>query len=308
MNGLVEGTNTVEPYSEEWFRNRAFNALKPMGNNIWDFSDSLLLYVPGTEEEYESAQQVESPYHQLVTKPERQYLEGIASTIVSELPQEFEYVDLGPGTEHKEQFIFDEAKRQGKKFSYVPVDISNKFLALSSSYASQQEIPTRPERSSFEVLPARMGAPNIPRYVSIGLTYTNYEPKQILELLKSIAGEHGLAFINSQIRDRVDMTEIAKIYGKDVIGIAKGKLKLLGLNFDTDISKLETDDGIRAWCEISRSTPELEKRGVMAGACLLVFQSLRTTKESLEKDVASVFSSHTLLDTGEPFIGVLLKA
>ena len=303
----MEALKSNELYSLEWFKNRAFKSLKKLGEGVWDFSDSLLLYAPGTEEEYEAVQQVESPYHKLVTQPEREYLEGIASTLVSELPSEFEYIDLGPGTEHKEQFIFDAAKQQNKKFTYAPVDISEKFLAQSSGYASQQNISTHPYRVPFEELPARLKSMGVPRFVLLGLTYSNYEPQAILDLLKILAGEEGFVFINSQIRDRVNMDEIKKIYKDNVYGMSKSKLQLLGLDIETDVSEIATDDGVRVWCTLKRSTPELERLGMVAGARLLAFQSLRTTKESLEKDIAAIFPEHKLFDTEAPFIGALLK-
>lgn len=274
---------------------------------MWDFSDSMLLYIPGAEETYEEIQHVENPYYQLVTKPERQYLESIAASVVSELPSTFEYIDLGPGTEHKEQFVFDEARRQHKEFSYIPVDISTKFLKLSADYATEQGIPTHSLRVPFEALPLELKDEGTPRFVSLGLTYSNYEPKVILELLKSIAGESGSAFINSQIRDRVDMGKIKEIYSGDVVNIAKPKLELLGLDLERDVADLNTDNGIKAWCTLRQATPKLERMGISAGAKLLIFQSLRPTRESLERDIAAIFPSYTLLDTGTSFVGALLK-
>ena len=296
-----------ELYGPQWFKERAIVSIHPKGDGSFDFSDSLLLYVPGTEEEYESIQQVEAPYHELVTKPERAYLEQIASQIVSMLPDGFEYVDLGPGSEHKEQFIFDEAKKQQKHFTYTPVDISERFLELAEAHARAQGIEVHTVQAPFEELVEKLGAPRAPRFVSIGLTYSNYEPAFILGLLKQVAGEGGYTFINSQQRDRVDMEQIQRIYKEDVYGIAKSKLELVGLAVDQDVASISTDDGIRAWCTLKNSSKILEKLGVTAGARLLIFQSLRSDKASLEEQVAQVFSEHTLFDTGAPFIGVLLK-
>lgn len=295
-------------YGSEWFAERALASIKPREDDSFDFSDSLLLYVPGTEEEYESIQQIEAPYHELVTKPECAYLEHIAAQVVSLLPNEFEYVDLGPGSEHKEQFIFDEAKKQQKEFMYTPVDISERFLALSSQHAREQGIPVNPVQAPFEELAEKLGPPHVPRFVSLGLTYSNYEPEFILELLKHVAGAGGYVFINSQQRDRVDMEQIRRIYREDVYGISKSKLRLVGLDVDRDVADISTDDGIRAWCTLKTSSPKLEKLGVAAGARLLIFQSLRTDKRSFETQVASVFPKYTLFDTGEPFIGALLQA
>ncbi len=47
----MEKLKPQEAYSEAWFRERAFNSLKKMGDNTWDYSDSLLLYSPGAAED-----------------------------------------------------------------------------------------------------------------------------------------------------------------------------------------------------------------------------------------------------------------
>ncbi len=304
---MEQAPKTVEDYSPGWFKKRAFDSLKKNEDGTWDFSDSLLLYIPGTEESYETIQQVDTPYHTLVTKPERAYLERIAQDVVKELPNEFEYVDLGPGSEHKEQFIFDAAKNQNKHFTYVPVDISQRFLELASKYASDQNIPTHSMRASFEELSTKLGKPTAPRFVSIGLTYSNYAPQEILQLLKEIAGEGGFAFINAQISDRVDMKKLTATYAQDGFNIAKSKLELIGLDSEKDISQTHTDEGIQIWSTLKNSTPQLEKRGIAAGSKLLIFQSLRPTKEKLETDVRQVFPNATFFDTGESYIGALLK-
>lgn len=294
-------------YSQEWFRDRAFKSLKKIGDGVWDFSDSLLLYAPGAEKEYELIQHIENPYYQLVTKVEREYLEEISSNLVSELPKEFEYIDLGPGTEHKEQFIFDESKRQDKKFTYAPVDINEKFLLQSSSYASQQNIPVHPYNVPFEELSTELQDSVIPRFVTLlGLTYSNYEPEVILPLLETIAGNAGLVFIDSQVRNRVDMDEIQGIYEDNLQAITRRKLRLLGLDFDINVAGFFADDGIRAWCVLKNSTPKLELLGITKGTKLLVFQSLRTTKESLEEDVSNFFSHYKLFNTRSSFVGALL--
>ncbi len=296
-----------EPYFLEWFQDKALKSLKKISDGVWDYSDSLLLYPPGTGEHYESIQQGEDSYSKLITKPEREYLESIADKVVAELPDEFEFIDLGPGTAHKEDFIFAAAKRANKKFIYRPVDVSEYFLRLAAEHASIQDIPSDPVHASFEELPEKLGKPNTPRFVSLGLTFSNYGPQEILKLLKEIAGAGGAVFIDAHMRDRVDMTELQKIYAKDMPGIIDPKMKLLGLDPEKDITARHTDDGIRIWYTLRNSTPQLEAMGIKAGDKLLVFRSLRYTRESFEKELAVASASYKLLDSDSPFIGAMLK-
>lgn len=297
-----------ELYSLEWFRTRARESLKKIKDGAWDFSDPLLLYAPSDGKEYEAVQQIDNSYYQLITKPEQEYLKDIAPRVVSELPEKFEYVELGPGTAQKEQIIFDEARRQHKEFIYMPVDISEHFLSLSTDRALKQGIQVHSLRAPFEELDMKLFGQKDFRLVSLlGLTYSNYAPTAILSLLKAIAGKKGSVLIDLQICDLVDMGEVRGIYKENLFDVVTAKLQLLGLDMDKDVANFEVDEEVRAWCELSHSTPELERMGIMPGDKLLAFQSLRPTKESLEMDIAAVFSSHTLFDTGESFIAALLK-
>ncbi len=296
---------TGAKYNQEWFKNRAFSSLKKLDNGVWDFSDSLLIYISSGAEIYESLQELDTPYYKLVTKPEHEYLKSIAKDVADMLPEHFDYIDLGPGTEHKEQFLFDELRKQGKTFTYIPVDISDHFLDMAESHASRQGIEVRKTKASFEELPELLSTPTVPRFVSIGLTFSNYNPQEIINLLKNIAEENGYAFINAQIRDRVDMIELHKVYQDDAEHIADDKLKLIGLDPVADITPRQADDGFRVECFILRNNKALEDIGVKDGDKLIVFQSLRYTKELLEKELSN--TDHTSFDTGTSFIASIIK-
>lgn len=292
-------------YTQEWFKKRAFSSLKKIREGVWDYSDSLLIYVSSGVEVYESLQEENTPYHQLVTKPEHAYLKMIADQVATRLPDSFDYIDLGPGTEHKEQYFFDAFKRMGKQFRYMPVDISEYYLNIARKQAEHQGIPCDPVQSSFEELPARLGTVSRPRFVSLGLTFSNYEPHVIVELLQNIAGPGGTAFVVAQMRDRIDMNELQKIYQEDVSHAMDEKLRLLGLDPSMDVTPRIADEGIRAWTTVLKSNPELEKLGVRAQDKLLVFQSLRYTKSSLEESLKD--TQYQAFDSGSSFIGVLVQ-
>ncbi len=294
-------------YNKEWFEKRALNSLRNIGKNLWDYSDSLLNYVFSSAEEYESIQETDTPYFKLVTKPEHEYLKSIAKNIAEILPNNFEYIDLGPGTEHKEQFLFDELKKQGREFTYIPVDINDHFLDLAENHASKQGIKTRKIKASFEELPEVLGRPTLPRVVSIGLTFVNYDPQEILKLLSNIAGKNGYLFINAQISDRVDMALLKNIYQEDTKALFDEKLKLIGLDPNSDIIERTTDDGIKLWCKILNSNKTLEKLGIFKNDKLMIFQSLRYTKEQLKSELEKTGNKYILFDTRTSFIASVIK-
>ncbi len=251
---------TQERFDTRWFQDRAFRSLQKIRDTEWDYSDSLLLYLPGSDENYDTVQETDTPYHTLVTAPERAYLRDIAEDIVAALPNEFEYIDLGPGTEHKEQFIFDALERAGKRCVYRPVDISERYLKLSAEHAGAQGIAVQPIRSPFEALPQVLGSSRMPRFVSLGLTYSNYHPEKILPLVKEIAGEGGVVFIEAQIRERTDMDTIQEIYRGVADLMAGDKIRLLGLDPEKDIERSDVTDEVRVWYTLKVAPRSLPRR------------------------------------------------
>jgi hypothetical protein len=295
----------MNEYSLGWFQEKAFSSLRKIKDGVWDFSDSLLIYVPNAEEKYEAIQEIDNPYYRLVTGPEKSYIDHIAGDIALALPDEFEYIDLGPGTEHKEQFIVEQLKKTGKKFKYVPVDIDKKYLSFAEQNAKSQGIPTRGIHSTFEELESKLDT-SLPRFVSIGLTYTNYSPDKVLPLLNTIARPQGKIFIDAQIRERVDIAEVADIYQNEAYNLLEPKIQLLGLGRD-DIAERWCDDKIQAWFSIKTPNQKLKDRGVKPGDKFLTYYFLRPTKESLATDISNYFKQYTVLDTGEDFVGALLS-
>jgi hypothetical protein len=293
-------------YNLEWFKNRALSSIHKNDDGSWDFSDSLLLYLPKGAAEYESLQEEGTPYFQLVTRPEREYLEKIATQVATCLPDHFEYIDLGPGTEHKEQYLFDALKTLGKKFTYIPVDISEYFLKLAQQHASAQGIDVHPVQASFEELSQKLIKSAVPKFVSLGLTFSNYEPRILFELLSKIAGEKGIIFIDAHMRDRTDMAKLREVYDIDARGIVTSKFDLIGIEASKGVADIRTDERIQVQCVIKEPGPLLNSKGVKTGDTMLVFRSLRYTKESLENEIKKIYKKYKLFDTGAPFIGALL--
>ncbi|MFZ2151614.1 MAG: L-histidine N(alpha)-methyltransferase [Minisyncoccia bacterium] len=296
-----------EKYNHAWFVERAMGSVHKIADNTWDYSDSLLLYMPSGVVEYEAVQNTDTPYHRLVTAPEHEYLQQVASDIVSELPDVFDYIDLGPGAEHKEQFFFDACKAQGKTFTYFPVDISEHFLNLAQTYAEAQNIETKTLKGSFEELPDVLGVSQKPRFVSLGLTFSNYNPAHITNLLKQIAGKNGFIFINAQMRDRTDMLQLRAIYEQAVSPLCLDKLQLLGLTIDKHVSVPFVDENNQAWCYVLEMSTQLEQLGIKKGDKILLFQSLRYTPETLETNIKESEATYKMYDIGSSFIASLIK-
>ena len=296
-----------ESYDLEWFEKRAHESLKQIESGVWDFSDSALLYTPEAVEGYEEIQQVDNNYHSTVTAPETKLLKGIADDVVKELPDNFYYVDLGPGTEHKEKVFFDAAKEQGKEFIYYPIDVSKHILDSASTFAYGLDIEPRPIQASFEECAKYLPKDKTHRFVSLGLTFVNYHVKDVLELLGNIIGSNGSAFITIHARDRVDMKLVREIYLEQFEPILFKKISLLGLDPEKDVENVDLTDGVQMWCDVINPSEPMQQKGIKKGDRLLVFQSLRRTLDEWLDDIKNVFPNISVFDNGLPFVGLLLK-
>lgn len=195
----------------------------------------------------------------------------------------------------------------GKGFRYRPVDISKRYLELARQYAASQNLAVEPVHSSFEELPEKLKSHLNPRFVSLGLTYGNFNPEHILGLLKQISGEDGYVYVEAQMRDRVDMNLIREIYKGVAFDMAKGKLALVGIDINHDVSKIEVDEDIRVWATVSNPSRVLTELNIEAGDRMLLFQSLRPNKEEFETPLQNAWPNYILIDTNASFIGAVLK-
>ena len=109
------------------------------------------------------------------------------------------------------------------------------------------------------------------------------------------------------MRNRLDMEALRKVYAEDGLTLADDKLKLLGLNPDTDVTPRTADGGIKVWCDVINPSKELKEIGVVEGDKLLVFQSLRYTPEQLREEVEKASKDYKIFDTGSSFIATLIK-
>jgi len=102
--------------NEAWFQKEAWKALHRDHDGSWDYSDSSLLYSPESLNAYRQMQEDGTEYANNVTAVEHDVLKRVARDLVADLPDRFAYMDLGPGTEHKEQYFFEAMQIAHKQF------------------------------------------------------------------------------------------------------------------------------------------------------------------------------------------------
>jgi hypothetical protein len=298
-------TNSTETYNEEWFKKRALASLKKVDDTTWDYTDSLLLYSPQGATAYTNAQEETSPYYISVIKPELEHLNVVAEEVSKILPQSFDFIALGPGTGEKEVYFLDVFKKQGKDFTYIPIDVSDHFLRLATEGAQKKNIIVAPKKISFEEFSKIEKGEKI-RFVSLlGLTFSNYTPASILQLLRDVAGVGGYIFIDTQIAERSNLVELKDIYQKYVAPACTQKIRLIGLDPMIDVSERLADEQITISCFLKHANEILQNKGLKNGDKIILFQSLRSSKDSFEK-MLSTFSS-IIFDKDGSYISALIK-
>lgn len=303
----VAALEKVEIGTEQWFHDEAWKILHRGNDGIWDFSDSSLTYSPASMQSYGDVQQEETEYEKNVTRVEHELLRESAPQLVAHLPKNFSYVDLGPGTEHKEQYFFDELQKSGRKFEYFPIDISAPVLEESSRFASEKKITTHPIIGRFEDLEKTIDqSVPIPRFVSLGATFANYEPEELISLMLRIAGDKGSVMVTAQLRDRIDIENTKKAYREpQMLKIFEGKLGLLGIQPD-DIECFDVTNDIVVRAKIKNPTPRLVSMGMMQGDWMTVLKSYRHSAEKIEALFRE--TDYTIYDTGKSFVVIHFRA
>lgn len=300
-------STTPDYGSPEWFANRAKESLV-MKDGFWDFSDSALFWTDEVMSNYKDAQtDSEDVYKKQVTDSETAYLKKITPDLVSHLPQNINYVDLGPGTENKQDLFIDEIQRRGKKLMYTPVDINKSVIDLVGQHVTKKGIAIHPVHSSFEDMDQFLIDNQTPRFLSLGLTFGNFDIDYILDIFEKTIGKEGLAFINIQPREKVkDFEKLKQAYSGHLTNIYNAKLKLIGLKIDPEIGTIEVTDEVKVYYTVKKPSQLAKNFGIKEGDKLFVFQSMRYPIEFLKSKLESRFDC-IYFDTEDDYLGILLK-
>lgn len=295
----LEGNTDIG--SVEWFQRQAWKSLQQSPDGSWDFSDSSPLYSPASLIAYRETQHEETEYGRHVTAVEHEVLQHVAPEIVLSLPSHFAYIDLGPGTEHKERYFFDAVQKAGKTIEYYAVDISKTVLIESERFASERNIACHSIHDRFEDIVQTVETQIAkPRFVSLGATFANYEPNIAIPMTLQFAGEDGSVMITAQLRDRIDIDEVRRAYvSPQMIKLYEGKLALLGL-FPEDIGGFRASDDIIVHARIKKPSRRLASLGMKPGDSMNVLKTYRWTHEQLKEALRD--TQYSLHDAGKTFV------
>ena len=296
-------------FSEQWFKEGAIKNIEQLQKNVWDFSSSVMSYNP--EGVKACAKLGKTAYGGTVHDEESLFIKSIASQIIKDLPHSFSYVDLGPGSGEKSILLLEACKNEGKQINYIPVDVSKFLLDKAVEATRKTGFISKPKLATFEELlndKKFLNSLGPEKFISLGLTYINYEPTEIHQLLKKLMGSRGQSFITVQLRDRINLKEVKKLYFPSTAARRKiilSKLKLLDIN-KADIKNFEVTDDIKIFAILKRVPNILKSKGIKGGDKILVWKTFRPTLKNFISNISQDFQ-YTLYDKRFEFVAAVLK-
>ncbi len=287
--------------SWDWFRKRAIEKISKVSEDLWDYSDSALVYTPAAAEEWMHIQRdTTGLYKQRVADASTKIVEFAAPKIIQELPSDVAYIDLGPGAENKQELFIEPMFARGVKVQYIPVDINQQMLEVASDF-TRGKTKVEPILAEFDEIATVIESREIGyRFVSLGPTYMNYDPKEAISILEKIC-KGGSAFVSAQLRERIRMEEVIESYRQMTGTILKSKIELLGFNFDQDVMRSEADDKIFVYILVKNIPIQLAHLGMKKGDRILVHKSYRPTLEEFKNSFNGL--RPVIFDSGEDFVG-----
>jgi len=241
------------------------------------------LYSPGAADIYKDIQ-CNAVYGDTLTNPEIDFLEINARPIMSLIKKDFNFIDLGPGTEYQKQSILlSSAQSLGKHVeNYIPVDVNYQILDESSSFIGKKfNVDTVICQSSFEKLHQHgfMSIGDVPNFIYLGPTFMNFGFERITEMIDSWLKPGDIFFGSVQHREGFIQNPSLQYAGINMKMLLEKKLSLLGLT--PDEYQLEINDKVTCLAHI-RTEPKSQRASMLKkGDTVLTMMSIKYEKKEI---------------------------
>lgn len=275
--------------------------------NTIDYSNSLLLYSPGSEKIYESIQ-TDSEYKDEVTKAEIDFLKQFARPLMSQFPFGVNYIDLGPGTEYEKQKVFFNALKSFKTdvYEYCSVDVNRDMATAARDFAKEQFpkalcsnfVDTFENMKKLDWEPRNFEVQN---FFYLGLTFMNFHFKDVTKIIDECLQYSGAFFISFEPRDYMPKN-ITQYYWEPMLPFFNKKMSLLG--FKPEDYSIRVTDEVKAYAKIS-SIDNCTHSEIKVGDELLLMMSLRYELDNIKQKLETKY--HCQFDDNKKFVGAMLR-
>jgi uncharacterized SAM-dependent methyltransferase len=199
-------------------------------------------------------------------------IEENINRIFNAAPKYVDFIDLGPGYPNKSAPLIQHFITIHSRIRYIPVDISQYFLDTTVEYFKDWGIDIIPLNLLFEELPETLTEIGVDdkeamRVVNIGFTFNNFNPDNILNLLKKLFLDNTVIIIATQIIDDTRVNESLEPYRSNKADKFNFKmLELLGFNrkdfeYAVRYTNHRIEMGYFAKCDISLDEIGTIKKG-----------------------------------------------
>ena len=169
---------------------------------------------------YEKATHGSPKYKDNLDFPISNLIRKNATKLTSGLSKSVHFIDLGPGYPSKSLILLEEFKKSNK-ITYYPVDVSPYFLDRAAWTASGRVITTHKQLTRFEylgpIMDRELQTVESSRFVFLGLTFNNFEPEFILDILDGLVENNDRCLICCQSSSGISNSDLVAPYDTEAV-------------------------------------------------------------------------------------------
>lgn len=202
-------------------------------NTVWIDASSNLYLIDEQADAYLSGMENAS-YADSFHNPLLNVIKENCGNILSGINKNIDFIDLGPGYPDKTFPFLQYFNDNHISCRYIPVDISKKFLNISREAVKKYNLPLKPLNCIFGELPDLFNKNpddfTNQRIIQIGLTFMNFRPSEILDLLFKMAGKNDIIMFATELINHGNYEALVESYkNKNIEELNALLLDILGI-------------------------------------------------------------------------------
>jgi hypothetical protein len=259
------------------------------GKRVWDFSASANLYTLESQPRLYGRAIGNPKYAAEIDRPIGGAIRRSLKSPSLVFSEQVRLVDLGPGYPDKTIHVLNVLRSSCKKILYSPVDVSPYFLRIACDRVARlPNVVIDARLQLFEQLERGQFDDSMQFVICIGPTFMNFEPREIVPILRRITRPGDLCLICAQYREgRSDLEQMLAPYRtSEVRDLNAGLLRHLGFrNSDIGFFVEFRAGAIVMGFTVKGTTRYLEALGFRGGDTIVTAKSFRHTLSVYKKVV-----------------------
>lgn len=218
------------------------------------------------------------------------------SKIISCLPEDFTYLDLGPGVGEKSKLLLEEALYQKKNPFYSAIDISRTMLDVAVSTLSSLNLDSKTfvgdfsKKDDLDLVLRHL--PSNPKFIYLGSTLSNYPTESMLSFLSNFCEHQDLIYVSMQEKPK-DIASVIKQYETAAYtsGLSEG-LRQLGFSADKlSVRYNEETFDVENYLVLERVPELLKDTCLEIGDELVFFSSKKPSRDFFKENINKYFKN-----------------